>query len=173
MIEHEWNKYKSKSERIAATVPDQLGLIWRINVASFEEFESTKLAKIFTLTKVSEVHVDVALLYARKLVHRLATRPHLTSQGYYGYFIGCLLLASKFLDDITFKNNSWSLVSGISLPEINQIEQNVLLTLEFCLFVTNEDIAMQRKRMLQDVCARQRERLVNEIMSEKMFSLDF
>ena len=173
MIECELEGCKNNSERMAASIPEQLGLIWKANIQSFEEFEQAKLARIFSLTKLSEVHIDVALIYAKKLDSRLPTRPHLTNQGYNNYFIGCLLLASKFLDDITFKNNSWSYVSGIPLLEINNIEQNLLRTLGFRLFVAKEEIATQRKIESQDIFIGRKERLIREIMVEKMISLDF
>ncbi|KAF2145008.1 uncharacterized protein K452DRAFT_133574 [Aplosporella prunicola CBS 121167] len=44
-----------------------------------------------------------------------------------------LMLGSKFLDDNTFINRSWSEVSGISVTELNQIERDWLLAFEFNL----------------------------------------
>ena len=82
------------------------------------------------------------------------------------------MLASKFLDDITFKNNSWSYVSGIALSQINHIEQAILRTLDFCIFVNKDDIQAEKQSLDRERRTRQRENLVSEIMREQMFSLD-
>jgi len=44
-----------------------------------------------------------------------------------------LLLGSKFLDDNTFINRSWSEVSGISVTDLNHLEMEWLLAIEFKL----------------------------------------
>ena len=46
-----------------------------------------------------------------------------------------LLLGSKFLDDNTFQNRSWSEVSGIPVKDLNQMEKDWLLAIDFCLHV--------------------------------------
>lgn len=46
-----------------------------------------------------------------------------------------LLLGSKFLDDNTFQNKSWSEVSGIEVSELNQMEHTWLESIQWCLYV--------------------------------------
>ncbi|QSZ28997.1 hypothetical protein DSL72_003506 [Monilinia vaccinii-corymbosi] len=46
-----------------------------------------------------------------------------------------LLLGSKFLDDNTFQNKSWSEVSGIEVAELNQMEHAWLEDINWSLFV--------------------------------------
>ena len=46
-----------------------------------------------------------------------------------------LLLGSKFLDDNTFQNRSWSEVSGIPVRELNQLEKDWLAAIHFRLHV--------------------------------------
>jgi hypothetical protein len=53
-----------------------------------------------------------------------------------------LLLGSKFLDDNTFQNRSWSEVSGIAVSELNTLEHDWLEAIEWNLHVnldTSED----------------------------------
>ncbi len=53
-----------------------------------------------------------------------------------------LLLGSKFLDDNTFQNRSWSEVSGISVAELNTMEMDWLETMNWELYInldTNQD----------------------------------
>ncbi|CAG8957577.1 hypothetical protein HYFRA_00010443 [Hymenoscyphus fraxineus] len=49
-----------------------------------------------------------------------------------------LLLGSKFLDDNTFQNRSWSEVSGIPVAELNKLEQQWLEEISWSLFVNLE-----------------------------------
>jgi hypothetical protein len=46
-----------------------------------------------------------------------------------------LLLGSKFLDDNTFQNRSWSEVSGISVKELNTMEMEWLTSLDWLMYV--------------------------------------
>ena len=46
-----------------------------------------------------------------------------------------LVLGSKFLDDNTFQNRSWSEVSGISVAELNRLEYEWLVAIEWDMYV--------------------------------------
>ncbi|KAF9045750.1 hypothetical protein BDZ89DRAFT_1008002 [Hymenopellis radicata] len=46
-----------------------------------------------------------------------------------------MMMANKFLDDNTYTNRTWSDVSGISLTEINRMEREFLLGVDFNLYV--------------------------------------
>lgn len=46
-----------------------------------------------------------------------------------------LLLGSKFLDDNTFQNRSWSEVSGISVSDLNKLERSWLLAMNYCIYI--------------------------------------
>lgn len=50
-----------------------------------------------------------------------------------------LLLGSKFLDDNTFQNRSWSEVSGIAVAELNTLETKWLASCDYCLYVNLDD----------------------------------
>lgn len=59
-----------------------------------------------------------------------------------------LLLGSKFLDDNTFQNRSWSEVSGISVAELNTLEHEWLNGIGWSLYV-NLDESKDFKAWLQ------------------------
>lgn len=50
-----------------------------------------------------------------------------------------LLLGSKFLDDNTFQNRSWSEVSGISVAELNTLEREWLGSIKWNLYVNLDE----------------------------------
>jgi hypothetical protein len=50
-----------------------------------------------------------------------------------------LLLGSKFLDDNTFQNRSWSEVSGIAVSELNTLEHEWLSAIQWNLYVNLDE----------------------------------
>lgn len=81
-------------------------------------------------------------------LHYLATRMSLlSSDGRYPTERGkvyhmltvALLLGSKFLDDNTFQNRSWSEVSNIPVSELNDLELDWLLSIKWNMHVDHED----------------------------------
>lgn len=50
-----------------------------------------------------------------------------------------LLLGSKFLDDNTFQNRSWSEVSGIPVAELNTLENEWLISMDWKLYVNLDE----------------------------------
>lgn len=50
-----------------------------------------------------------------------------------------LLLGSKFLDDNTFQNRSWSEVSGIAVSELNTLEHEWLAAIQWNLYVNLDE----------------------------------
>ncbi|KAI4227534.1 MAG: hypothetical protein L6R40_008204 [Gallowayella cf. fulva] len=81
-------------------------------------------------------------------LHYLATRMNmLSSHGrypagraqVYHMLTTALLLGSKFLDDNTFQNRSWSEVSNIPVSELNTLELEWLVAIRWDLHVDHED----------------------------------
>ncbi|KAL8692507.1 MAG: hypothetical protein Q9218_002481 [Villophora microphyllina] len=81
-------------------------------------------------------------------LHYLATRMSLlSSEGryptdrrqIYHMLTMALLLGSKFLDDNTFQNRSWSEVSNIPVKELNELELNWLVSINWSMHVDPED----------------------------------
>lgn len=60
-----------------------------------------------------------------------------------------LLLGSKFLDDNTFQNRSWSEVSGIQVSELNTLEHEWLEAMDYCLYV-NLDLSQDYNAWLDN-----------------------
>jgi hypothetical protein len=58
-----------------------------------------------------------------------------------------LMLGSKFLDDNTFQNKSWSDVSGIAVARLNAIETKWIVSMDWVLYV-NLDTASDYKAWL-------------------------
>ncbi|GJE98005.1 cyclin-domain-containing protein [Phanerochaete sordida] len=92
------------------------------------------MQKVLETTQVSQSVIVLALHY----IYRLKIRNRFTSGqsgSEYRVAIAALMMANKFLDDNTYTNKTWSEVSGIELEEINRMEREFLLGIDFGLYV--------------------------------------
>eukprot|EP00294_Goniomonas_avonlea_P009435 CAMPEP_0114560804 /NCGR_PEP_ID=MMETSP0114-20121206/11655_1 /TAXON_ID=31324 /ORGANISM="Goniomonas sp, Strain m" /LENGTH=212 /DNA_ID=CAMNT_0001746375 /DNA_START=19 /DNA_END=657 /DNA_ORIENTATION=+ len=89
---------------------------------------------------VSMIYLDRALrkipgfLVSSFTVHRL--------------FLTCIMLASKFLDDVYFSNLHWSRVGGLKLKELNALEIETLFVLNFNMTVSPLEYSQYRTALL-------------------------
>ncbi|MCJ1282551.1 hypothetical protein MMC26_001874 [Xylographa opegraphella] len=99
------------------------------------------VSQILTSTRLPSSTVLLGL-------HYLATRmTMLSTQGVYSSSTGhlyhmlttALMLGSKFLDDNTFQNRSWAEVSHIPVSELNTLEVNWLLGINWTLHIDTSD----------------------------------
>ena len=103
----------------------------------FRKFTS----QVLTSTRLPSSTILLALLYLSK---RLASLSKLGKRGVdvhgmYSLLIVALVLGSKFLDDNTFQNRSWSEVSNIPVQEINRLEFCWLADIKWDLHIDQDD----------------------------------
>lgn len=92
------------------------------------------MQKVLETTQVSQSVIVLSLHY----IYRLKERNRLTNSlpgSEFRVAIAALMMANKFVDDNTYTNKTWSDVSGISLEEINKMEREILLGIDFSLYV--------------------------------------
>ncbi|KAH9850617.1 cyclin-domain-containing protein [Lenzites betulinus] len=92
------------------------------------------MQKVLETTQVSQSVIVLSLRY----IYRLKARNPYTSGmagSEYRVAIAALMLANKFVDDNTYTNKTWSEVSGIELSEVNRMEREFLLGIDFALYV--------------------------------------
>ncbi|CAG8697986.1 16870_t:CDS:2 [Acaulospora morrowiae] len=51
-------------------------------------------------------------------------------------FLASLIVASKYLQDRNFANNTWSKISGLPVREINEIERRLLKLIDYDLYIS-------------------------------------
>lgn len=97
--------------------------------------------QVLSSTRLPSTTILLGLYY-------LATRMTMLSAGgiytagrgqVYRMLVTSLLLGSKFLDDNTFQNRSWSEVSNIPVSELNVLEIEWLLAINWDMHVDSED----------------------------------
>lgn len=95
------------------------------------------VSQMLTSTRLPSTTILLGMNYLAKrinMMHAAGQNDHTEGQVWRMLTIA-LLLGSKFLDDNTFQNKSWSEVSGISVRELNTLEYEWLEATEWCLYV--------------------------------------
>ncbi|KAG7090526.1 hypothetical protein E1B28_009635 [Marasmius oreades] len=90
--------------------------------------------KLLETTQVSQSVIVLSLHY----IYRLKERNRFTTAASGSEFriaVAGLMMANKFLDDNTYTNKTWSEVSGIDLNEVNRMEREFLIGVDFNLYV--------------------------------------
>ncbi len=95
------------------------------------------VSQILSSTRLPSSTILLGLYYlsTRMTMLSAAGRYKASSGQVYRMLTVSLLLGSKFLDDNTFQNRSWSEVSGISVSELNTLEVEWLVAIDWNLHV--------------------------------------
>lgn len=114
--------------------------------AAFRKFVS----QILTSTRLPSTTILLGMNYLTKRVNILRqTGSFKVTEGQVWRMLTVsLLLGSKFLDDNTFQNRSWSEVSGIAVQELNVMENEWLRHIDWSLYV-NLDTSGDYKAWLE------------------------
>ncbi|CAG8447005.1 15949_t:CDS:2 [Acaulospora morrowiae] len=92
---------------------------------------------VISATQVSHSVILLSLLY----IHRMKiNNPTIKGQNgsEYRTFTVALMLSNKFLDDNTYTNKTWSEVTNIPVSEINTMEMEFLSSLNYQLYVSEQ-----------------------------------
>ncbi|KAI1269063.1 hypothetical protein F5Y18DRAFT_423297 [Xylariaceae sp. FL1019] len=93
---------------------------------------------ILTSTRLPSTTVLLGMNYLAKYVntHKQRTGSFIASEGeLWKLLTVALLLGSKFFDDNTFQNRSWSDVSGIAVADLNKVETQWLRDISWSLYL--------------------------------------
>lgn len=88
--------------------------------------------QVLCATRLPSATIVLSMFYLSNRMPMLQDQPKTDSQLYRLLTIA-LVLGSKFLDDNTFINRSWSEVSGISVQDLNRLETEWLVAISFKL----------------------------------------
>jgi hypothetical protein len=88
--------------------------------------------QVLCATRLPSATILLSMFYLSNRMPMLAGQPK-TDSHLFRLLTIALVLGSKFLDDNTFINRSWSEVSGIPVADLNQLETEWLVAIEFKL----------------------------------------
>lgn len=97
--------------------------------------------QVLSSTRLPRTTILLGLHYLASRMTMLSTSGRYTSGSgqVYRMLVTSFLLGSKFLDDNTFQNRSWSEVSNIPVTELNVLEIEWLLAIDWNLHVDSDD----------------------------------
>lgn len=109
------------------------------------------VSQVLTSTRLPSTTILLGLNYLAKRINTMKGQgPYKTSEGQvWRYLTVSLLLGSKFLDDNTFQNRSWSEVSGIPVAELNSLEFDWVESMGWRLYV-NLDLSKDYQAWLEN-----------------------
>lgn len=99
------------------------------------------VSQVLSSTRLPSSTILLALLYLSKRMTLLSKNGHYgqSTRDVYSMLTTALILGSKFLDDNTFQNRSWSEVSNIALRELNYLEVQWLVDMKWDLHIDQDD----------------------------------
>jgi len=92
--------------------------------------------RIASKTECSESCFVLATVYIQRL---RAKRVVINQYNVHRLFLISTLLSIKYLDDDHFNNYSYAMFGGIPLKELNSLEEEMLVFLDYRLLVTSEE----------------------------------
>lgn len=97
--------------------------------------------QVLSSTRLPSSTILIGLHYLANRMNLLSTRGRYTygSGDVYHMLTIALLLGSKFLDDNTFQNRSWSEVSNIAVSELNMLEIEWLVDINWDMHIDPHD----------------------------------
>ena len=106
------------------------------------------LKRLHEYMKCSEECFILAVIYMDRLACREASIV-INEKCIHRLFLSSLVVAAKFFDDKFYKNLYYSKVGGISNDEMNVLEIQFLLLIDFGLFVSSEEFERYRETLNQ------------------------
>ena len=94
------------------------------------------LANLLKSAKLSFSALSLALRYMQKYAEN---NPANLQYSVYPVFVTALVAASKYLEDNTFTNKTWSILTGFRLSELNGLEIHFLNALRYRLHVSQHE----------------------------------
>ncbi|KAK4199956.1 hypothetical protein QBC40DRAFT_76743 [Triangularia verruculosa] len=94
---------------------------------------------ILSSTRLPRTTILLGLNYLAKRINMMPAGAVQTEGEIWRLLTIALLLGSKFLDDNTFQNKSWSEVSGISVRDLNTLEYEWLAAIDWVLYVNLDE----------------------------------
>ncbi|KIK50302.1 hypothetical protein GYMLUDRAFT_253087 [Collybiopsis luxurians FD-317 M1] len=137
------------SEYIAGSVIDAIGgdEVNGVQKHSFTDFVSRVLHR----AQVRMSLVVTVVLYIDRAKPRLAAAAD--NRSLEEVFAGAVVVASKYLNDCTYKNHHWSRITGIfSVRQLGVIERQFLHVIDWKLRVSEEDICSMYDSFAGPLC---------------------
>jgi len=138
-----------------------------VNFTALPRFESSKpcplspsayLSRMMRYTAISPCNILVGVIYLQRLKDKTRRdgAVRLTRYNCQRLLLCANMLASKFFDDLFMSNQQWARVGDLTAQEMNALELDMLVALDFDLFIRREtynEWSLQIGQMLRSLQA--------------------
>eukprot|EP00182_Erythrolobus_australicus_P005052 CAMPEP_0185833204 /NCGR_PEP_ID=MMETSP1353-20130828/2535_1 /TAXON_ID=1077150 /ORGANISM="Erythrolobus australicus, Strain CCMP3124" /LENGTH=288 /DNA_ID=CAMNT_0028531459 /DNA_START=641 /DNA_END=1507 /DNA_ORIENTATION=+ len=126
-------------------------------VSSFHGFKPPAIStvdyvrRIFSYSHCSPACFSTAMYYIDHLgQQRSRSEFCVTTLNVHRVFLVAILLAIKYMEDVSFSNEHFARVGGVSLTELNRLELSMLKALDFRLYVSAEDLRTYEATLVRE-----------------------
>jgi len=98
------------------------------------------LTRIMKYSKPETSTVIICLIYIDKICENSSLQ--LSIHNIHRIILSCMILALKYNEDDYYSNKYYAKVGGISLKELNELEYNIMVLLQFNFFI--DDITYEK-----------------------------
>ena len=91
--------------------------------------------------------IIITLIYIDKICE--SSNLQLTILNIHRLLLACMVVALKYNEDDYYSNEYYAKVGGISLKELNQLEYNILILLDFNVFI-DDDLYENYENQIKD-----------------------
>ena len=91
------------------------------------------LKRFMKYSKPEPSTIIITLIYIDKICE--SSNLQLTMLNIHRLLLACMVVALKYNEDDYYSNEYYAKVGGISLKELNQLEYNILILLDFNVFI--------------------------------------
>ena len=105
----------------------------RINI---HKYVDTIINQIYN----EDTHIDGLIITAVCLIKRIISNIMLNKYSIHRFIAVILMLSQKLYDDLYYSNKCWSQICGLTLEDINSIERDILVFLDYKTFIKHEEM---------------------------------
>lgn len=85
-------------------------------------------------------HIDGLIINAIVLLKRVIRYLIVNNYNIHRLVAGVLMISQKVYDDIPYTNDSWAIICGVQLNDINRVELDILEIIDYNTFIKHEEM---------------------------------
>jgi hypothetical protein len=85
-------------------------------------------------------HIDGLIINAVVLLKRVIRYLIVNNYNIHRLVAGVLMISQKVYDDIPYTNDSWAIICGVQLNDINRVELDILQIIDYNTFIKHEEM---------------------------------
>lgn len=128
------------------------------------------LLRFIEYTRIEESTLISSIIYIQRLI--LKTNFTITNLNIHRLILTSMLLSIKYNEDNTYPQHYYAQIGGVDLEELNVLESEFLIRIEFELFVSENEFNSLKELLYNNIYLKQKEQDFCEIYDEELLQMD-